>query len=106
MALVNYKSSTTPPPEVTPPPTPDVTTHYRLRIPEGYETPRAMVSGFVPKAEAAELAPIGEDLNAGMSEGGKYILGVGGGVVLDRMRIKNVIFQNVDIFYAGTPVSM
>jgi hypothetical protein len=60
----------------------------------------------VPIAQAARLGLIGEDENKDLSQGNPYLLVDGGGIVIDGMDIKNVIFRGVHIVYRGGPLKM
>jgi hypothetical protein len=49
---------------------------------------------------------IGEDKDAGKALGVAYLFGYGGGVVLDGMQLRNVVFRDVRIVYSGGPLKM
>lgn len=46
---------------------------------------------------------IGQDLNIGQDVGNAIVVLDGGNAILDEMQMKNVVFQNVDVYYDGGP---
>ena len=109
MSFLNYKSFITPPSD-----TPlyantniELTTKYNVNPPPGDHLPKARIpAAVVPKDQAARLDFIGKDLNEGLPVGNAYIFIEGGGVILDNMDMRNVVFTNVHIVYHGGPLKM
>lgn len=84
-----------------------VTTKYETRTAPGFGPPVFRVLGAVPLEEAAQFSVIGEpDINAGSDRGNDWIIVEGGGVILDGMRLRKVIFRSVYILYSGGPLEM
>ncbi|MFZ0912877.1 MAG: hypothetical protein WBQ76_17135 [Candidatus Korobacteraceae bacterium] len=85
-----------------------LTTHYKGITPLGDKVPTGSVPNgtAVPIEQAARFSPIGEDQNRGLLEGNPYFILDGGGVVIDGMDMKNVIFRGVHIVYHGGPLKM
>jgi hypothetical protein len=85
-------------------------THYATVVPpppgDRKPTFRILDNIAVPIEQAAKFNPIGEDENKGLSEGDPFLFVDGGGVVIDRLELKNVIFQGVHIVYHGGPLKM
>jgi hypothetical protein len=59
---------------------------------------------LVPKAGAAILDRIGEDLNADRTNGNAFLLMTGGNIRLDTLHLKNIVLKDVHVFYSGGPV--
>jgi hypothetical protein len=60
---------------------------------------------WVPASNAARLETMeAADINETYPRGPDTILIKGGGVRLDGLRVKNVVFENVDIYYRGGPL--
>jgi hypothetical protein len=68
--------------------------------------PNFFWAGTAPKELAAQVMKIGEDKDAGKALGVAYLFGYGGGVVLDGMQLRNVVFRDVRIVYGGGPLKM
>ena len=86
-------------------PTGILNTKYGMRAPHGIGPPRFTVAGAVPEGQAAQLNVIGEpDRNTPL--GNDWIIADGGGLVIDNMQLKKVIFRNVYISYDGGPIHM
>lgn len=82
-----------------------LTTQYKSLTPPGERGPESMtVLGIVTKDKAAKLNVIGEDLNAHQTRGDAYIFVNGGGILLDNMDVRNVVFRNTHITYNGGPL--
>lgn len=60
--------------------------------------------GKVPIAEAAKVEHIGKPTNVGATFGDQWVFISDGGVRVDGMHLKNVMFSNVEINYAGGPL--
>lgn len=83
-----------------------ITTRYLYASPNGEASPQLSVYGDVPKDQAALLNKLGEDLNNNLTRGNQVIFVTGGGLILDGMQFKNVVFRGVHITYHGAPVKM
>jgi hypothetical protein len=85
-------------------------TAYEVTAPPGLPPAKFSVYGAVPKEQAAQFTKIGGqgqgDLNQSSTLGNGIIFVDDGGVVLDDMQLKNVVFRNVFISYQGGPISM
>jgi hypothetical protein len=108
IGFINYKSSVN---KAAPPmpPLDDskalITNYETVSVPG---TPMIQLShyGIVPRAVAAQLSFIGHDPNKNLDRGNAILVAQGGTIILDGMQIKNVIFQNVEIHYAGGPINL
>jgi hypothetical protein len=89
-----------------PRPNQNLTTEYAVNYPHGSQSPHFAVAGIVPKDKAAEFIANGKDLNEGKPSGNQYIFANGGAVILDNMKLKNVIFIGVFVQYNGGSLSM
>jgi hypothetical protein len=69
--------------------------------PTGLETPDFSSWGAVPRSEAAQYNLIGHDWNMDRDTGVAGLFVTGGAQILDAMQLKNVVFQGVEIHYAG-----
>ncbi len=110
-SLLQYRSALnglTPPVALTSAkPLPNYQTLYSWGLAPGYEHPKVGSSGLtVPANQAAAAGLIGEDLNKGRANGPAFLVVSGGGVTLDKMHLRNVIFLNVHIIYSGGPVQL
>ena len=84
-----------------------VTTHYHFKSSSQFGSPQQTVAGRVPPTQAAKFLIMGEaDSNASLAAGPDWIIFDGGGISLDNMEAKRVIFRNVYIFYTGAPLKM
>jgi hypothetical protein len=81
-------------------------THYQVNSPSGTQPPSFRVAGAAPPESAAELQAIGINKNANLPVGDAYIIANGGAVALDGLEFRNVILQNVHVYYYGGPVQM
>ena len=88
-----------------PGPDPGVITVYQAPNLSRYGNPTFAVSGRVPKDKAALFELNGVDLNTG-PEANQYIFIKNGAIQLDGTTLKSVVFEGVDIFYSGGPLSM
>ena len=87
----------------------NLTTKYHKGIaPEGENRPTFSVPAgvSVPKEQAAKFDLIGVDQNKDSKEGNPLLIASGGGIVLDGMELKNMIFRGVHIVYRGGPLKM
>jgi hypothetical protein len=107
LALLSYKtflnSSSL---QVLPTPKEKLYTRYETPTLPGYSVPRFQVAGIAPKAQAAMFILHGNDLNADKSQGNQFIFATGGAVPLDGLKLRNVVFQGVAIYYSGGDLSM
>jgi hypothetical protein len=88
-------------------PSQDLYTVYLSVPPPGMTPPVFSVVGGVPKEQAATFSIIGApDLNAKNLLGNDWIILDGNGIVLDKLKLKKVIFRNVYISYSGGPLEM
>jgi hypothetical protein len=62
--------------------------------------------GTAPREQAAQVMKIGKDLDAEQALGVAFLFGYGGGMILDGMQLRNVVFQEVHIVYSGGPLKM
>jgi hypothetical protein len=86
---------------------PALHTDYHFKSSAEFGDPQQSVAGRVPKEQAAQFRMIGErDLNASNYFGNDLIIFEGGGVSLDNMEVRRVVFRNVHIFYTGAPLQM
>ncbi len=86
---------------------PNYHTLYSWGLAPGYERPKVASSGLtVPANQAAAAGLIGEDFNKGRPNGPAFLVVTGGGVTLDKMHLRNVIFVNVHVVYSGGPVQL
>jgi hypothetical protein len=75
-----------------PSPTKEIQTHYQGITPPGDLIPQVSVAGVVRVSEAAKFILNGKDLNSGQTMGNQYILVKNGGMIIDDMMLRNVIF--------------
>jgi len=101
LACVNYQVSLLPTPflgdlNLHPP------TYYALLGLEDQGRPRMRHYGNLPIADAAQAHPLFQsDANEGFQYGDAFLALDGGGMVLDEMRLKNVVMTGVQIVYEG-----
>jgi hypothetical protein len=82
------------------------TTHVTTDHPPGLKNPNFFWVGTAPREQAAQVMKIGKDLDAGQALGVAFLFGYGGGMILDGMQLRNVVFQEVHIVYSGGPLKM
>lgn len=85
-----------------------LTTNYRISQPPGItnaKAPSVKVIGAAPKELAAQMDYIGQEQNAESAYGNQYVVVEGGGgVALDNMHLKNIVFVNTRIYYDKGPL--
>ena len=103
LAFLNYKSFLDSLSASVPSPTgaKAFTTRYHVEPAPGYKLPEFRTLGTAPKNESVEFNFIETDENIGQSVGDRYLFGDGGGIDIDGMQLRNVIFSNVHIVYRG-----
>jgi hypothetical protein len=80
---------------------------YYQQIPfSDYPIPQLNVGGKEPSDSAAQFMVIGKDLNRAFLWGPAGILARGGGMVLDNMQLRRVIFVKVHFGYSGGPLRL
>jgi hypothetical protein len=84
----------------------DTTTEYFGNAAAGFPRPALSIAGLISKDKAARFSPIGKDLTTDTGFGNQWILATGGGLALDGMQFKNVVFRNVHVVYMGGPLEM
>jgi hypothetical protein len=62
--------------------------------------------GTVPHDVAAKIAPIGTDIDNDLKVGDAYIVEDGGGIIIDGMEMRDVVFRGTHIVYNGGPIRM
>jgi hypothetical protein len=82
------------------------TTHVTTDHPPGLKNPNFFWVGTAPREQAAQVMKIGKDLDAEQALGVAFLFGYGGGMILDGMQLRNVVFQEVHIVYSGGPLKM
>jgi hypothetical protein len=83
-----------------------VHTRYHFGIVAGTPMPVMSTGGPTSKENAAELDQIGVNDNKDAPAGDSVLLIEGGTVGLDGYHMKNVVFRNTHILYAGGPVQL
>jgi hypothetical protein len=84
-----------------------LTTVHVEHPPAGMSPTKLSVLGDVPSNQAAQFLTIGQpDPNGSLRLGNAWIITDGGGLVIDNMRLKQVVFRNVHIVYSGGPQEM
>jgi hypothetical protein len=82
-------------------------TDYHFKSSVAFGDPQQSVAGRVPKEQASQFRVIGEhDLNPSNTFGNDLIIFEGGGISLDNMEVRRVVFRNLHIFYTGAPLQM
>jgi hypothetical protein len=84
----------------------EATEYHWPDTPAGMKRPAMAVAGSLPEVEAARFDYIGQDGNHGKANGDAYIFLTGGGMVIDGMQMRSVVFRDVHIVYGGGPVIM
>lgn len=80
----------------------EITTVYKLDYPIGTTPPELKGIGSVPKSESAQLLRIGHpDPDALAPLGNDWIILRKGSVTLDNMRLRRVVFLDVNVYYKG-----
>jgi hypothetical protein len=85
---------------------PGTYTYYHYNVPNGMEAPTLRVAGIVPAESSARLETIGVNQNENLPVGAAYIIANGGALALDKTEFRNVILQNVHVYYYGGRVKM
>jgi hypothetical protein len=85
---------------------PGTYTYYHYNVPNGMEAPTLRVAGVVPADSSARLETIGVNQNENLPVGDAYIIANGGALALDKTYFRNVILQNVHVYYYGGQVKM
>jgi hypothetical protein len=80
--------------------------YYPQVIPSGYSIPDMKHYGIAPKESEAQFMVIGHDPNKNLKYGIALLSVEGGGLVVDGMQIRNVVFRNVHVVYRGGIVVM
>jgi hypothetical protein len=84
-----------------------LTTVYNWNTPNGMARAKFSIAGAVPQGNAAHFRSIGKpDPNESSALGNDWIIVDGGGLVIDGMDMRKVIFRNVYILYDGAPLQM
>jgi hypothetical protein len=107
VAFLNYRSYSVAVTQTFPSPQGALETPaFSLMVPPTEHPPYISEKGATPEEAAARIYPIGENPNKAAETGVEYYFAKGGGMVLDKMELKNVVFTGVHIVYGGGPVHL
>ena len=111
LAFVNYRSflnADEEPSLKNPDSSATTTSYYRINyLDSGGRLPAISAYGQAPSSQAARLNSIGSNFNKWRPLSKAFVVVEGGsGVVIDNMDMKNIVFRNTRIRYAGGPVIM
>jgi len=108
LALLNYRSSANPVRVVNTVPVPPGS-KTRYGIPGVFGRPAAELSeipyGVAPE-DAARFEAIGRDLNQQLQFGATELILTGGAVTIDDQYVRHVVFDGVEVHYAGGPLKL
>ena len=79
--------------------------NYKFKFRGSEPPPDEEGYGWVPSSYAARLNVLGEP-DANTSVGEAYVLLKGGNIILDGMKMKNIVLENVEVYYYGWAVSV
>lgn len=107
IAFVNYRSHSIAQAQTFPTPEGALeTAASSLAAPPTEHLPSISAKGEAPEEAAARIFRIGEVPNQAVKTGAAYDFAQGGGIVLDKMGLKNVVLIGVHIVYQGGPVHL
>jgi hypothetical protein len=107
VAFLNYRSYSVAATQTFPSPQGALeTTAFSLVAPPMENPPYISGKGDTPEEAAAGIYRIGENPNRAVKTGVAYYFAKGGGMVLDKMKLKNVVFIGVHIVYDGGPADL
>jgi len=107
VAFLNYRSYSVAVTQTFPSPQGALeTTVSSLVAPPTEHPPSISGKGDTPEEAAALIYRIGENPSEAVKTGAAYYFAKGGGMVLDKMGLKNVVFIGVHIVYQGGPVHL